>query len=916
MSSSHLDNCKEEIEQLQRSLKEALREKYEAAQYGLKLLEERDALQAKLDESEEILAQLKRELQLTQAKCDEQNELQRKMSRVGFQEEDDLLSRTANREEQLSNRIKDLEHDLKTTKINYERQMSENDKLQQMMQDIQAKYEGVEKTRLELKQEIKAMKAKETRLLSELDELESENLDLQKNVLALKTSQIEFDSLKHELKRGQEENDLMHVQLEEVTRLKRITEKCLEEALESLQIEREQRHNLKKELDSRIAYESFYHLNSIQNGLAQAAQAQLLNATDSADSLSGGDATAKKGENLLSELQLSESTQFKAEMTDLQHKLEEAQRSAELASSEVNSKQERINQLQNELDLIMGVQRRADAEFEAAEAPAMEEESGLKRSLRQIETRYSVALRQIASMQHDLWRYQELEKMNADPALADETGLKAEVLRLRKDLEGRGEEIKRLGERIDNSAEAAQEVGIKTAGISACLRREFSELLSIYMLVCSELKETPSKQVCDLATQSSISLENATATDDSTASDPAIDASTAPITTTEPVAPEMLEKQVEDQRAVLGHLRHAVQMFAEKNARMAQNVSARSIHSTIYIHPDLTETRCVYDSCTSILLGSDPNSTSSPWLSHSAAITCHPTPPRVTTIWEGLAAANGSSKPTNDTVEELNSEILQLRAKLALKREQIASLRSVLKKNKSVAETALANLKQKYENEKAIVTDTLRNLRAELKMLKEDASTYTSIRAMFTEKHDEFVQQMDELQQKLNKAEEEKRTLNSILRLAIQQKLNLTQRIEALEMELFAANPGSVRLPTDPAPPMRLYAAVDPTGASSPQICPPTTVTGPQGPPTSGALVSPPAPNAWLHAAPQLVCPPHPAPAAAFNFAFPGAQTPSAQSPVYPPPNPLLKVSGNNNNAESMLMRPQIRLRRQPNDAK
>lgn len=69
----------------------------------------------------------------------------------------------------------------------------------------------------------------------------------------------------------------MHVQLEEVTRLKRITEKSLEEALESLQIEREQRHNLKKELDNRIAYESFYHLNTIQNGLAQATQqAQLL----------------------------------------------------------------------------------------------------------------------------------------------------------------------------------------------------------------------------------------------------------------------------------------------------------------------------------------------------------------------------------------------------------------------------------------------------------------------------------------------------------------------------------------------------------------------------------------------------------------------------------------------------------------
>lgn len=102
--------------------------------------------------------------------------------------------------------------------------------------------------------------------------------------------------------------------------------------------------------------------------------------------------------------------------------------------------------------------------------------------------------------------------------------------------------------------------------------------------------------------------------------------------------------------------------------------------------------------------------------------------------------------------------------------------------------------------------------------------------------------------------------------------------------------------------PMRLYAAVDPTGTRAPQIYPPTTVTGPQGPPTPGALVSPPGPNAWLHAAPQLVCPPHPASAAAFNFAFPGAQTPSTQSPVFTPPNSLLNVSGNNNNAESTLV--------------
>lgn len=47
------------------------------------------------------------------------------------------------------------------------------------------------------------------------------------------------------------------------------------------------------------------------------------------------------------------------------------------------------------------------------------------------------------------------------------------------------------------------------------------------------------------------------------------------------------------------------------------------------------------------------------------------------------------------------------------------------------AEGALANLKSKYEAEKSMVTDTMMKLRNELKALKEDAATFSSLRAMF-----------------------------------------------------------------------------------------------------------------------------------------------------------------------------------------
>lgn len=51
------------------------------------------------------------------------------------------------------------------------------------------------------------------------------------------------------------------------------------------------------------------------------------------------------------------------------------------------------------------------------------------------------------------------------------------------------------------------------------------------------------------------------------------------------------------------------------------------------------------------------------------------------------------------------------------------------------AEVALANLKSKYENEKAMVTETMMKLRNELKALKEDAATFSSLRAMFATRY-------------------------------------------------------------------------------------------------------------------------------------------------------------------------------------
>lgn len=60
--------------------------------------------------------------------------------------------------------------------------------------------------------------------------------------------QVEYEGLKHEIKVMEEETVLLNSQLEDALRLKDISEGHLEEALDSLKSEREQKNNLRKEL--------------------------------------------------------------------------------------------------------------------------------------------------------------------------------------------------------------------------------------------------------------------------------------------------------------------------------------------------------------------------------------------------------------------------------------------------------------------------------------------------------------------------------------------------------------------------------------------------------------------------------------------------------------------------------------------
>ena len=67
--------------------------------------------------------------------------------------------------------------------------------------------------------------------------------------------------------------------------------------------------------------------------------------------------------------------------------------------------------------------------------------------------------------------------------------------------------------------------------------------------------------------------------------------------------------------------------------------------------------------------------------------------------------------------------------------------------------------------------------------VNEYTSDSTALSVCVSCRCDEYVNQLDQMQRQLAAAEDEKKTLNSLLRMAIQQKLALTQRLEDLEFD-------------------------------------------------------------------------------------------------------------------------------------
>ncbi|XP_077472570.1 protein bicaudal D homolog 2-like isoform X2 [Stigmatopora argus] len=765
------DWMRAEIQRLARELGETTNEKIQAAEYGLAVLEEKQQLKQQYDELEIEFEGVRQELDLLKEAFGQAYSNHRKVAADGESREESLIQESACKEAYYEQRVLELQNELRQTRNILTNTQSENERLSAISQEIRENSQMVELQRNQLRDDIKEYKFREARLLQDYTELEEENISLQKQVSGLKQSQVEFEGLKHEIRRLEEDMQFLNSQLEDAIRLKEIAERQLGEALETIKTEHELKASLRKELSHYMNIgDTIYNsplsisldgLKFCDDGTTEPNNDDALHNSDNGLSklLNDANRISKDEElfqpapslvdDLLSELNISEIQKLKQQLIQMEREkvnllstLQDSQKQLEQANGALSEHQEKVNRLTENLNAIRKLQ--ASKERQSALDNEKERDSNEDGDYYEVdingpeilECKYKVAVSEAGELK------EELKTLKAEYQ-ACQSRYEEERTRLENDVTTLSEKLTTLEktrglekyekDKMEKELQKLSDVAGESQGSLNVAQDELvtfsEELATLYNHVCMCNNETPNRVMLDFYKEGKGGRNS-----------PEGRGRRSPILLTKGLFPEPVKTEAND----------GVSVVTLPSPVSDQRREPMNIYNLVAI---------IRDQIKHLQLAVD----------------------RTTELSRQRVASLELGTVADKDKEACMEEILKLKSLLSTKREQIATLRTVLKANKQTAEVALANLKSKYENEKAMVTETMMKLRNELKTLKEDAATFSSLRAMFATRCDEYVTQLEAMQRQLSAAEDEKKTLNSLLRMAIQQKLALTQRLEDLE---------------------------------------------------------------------------------------------------------------------------------------
>ncbi|KAL3184585.1 hypothetical protein MRX96_031660 [Rhipicephalus microplus] len=512
---------KQELERLHRELAQTSHEKIQSAQYGLVLLDEKQALQQRCDELEAMYDTTKHEMEILKEALAKVQTSQKVSTTTGIEQEESLLQETATKEASLTSSLQELEKELKQVRQELSRVLAEKERLQNENYEIMKHGDVSDWERKNLRSELKDMKLREQRLLTDNNELEEENISLQKQVSSLRSSQVEFEGAKHEVRRLKEEVESLNAQLEELGSLRRIGEQQLEEALEALQSEREQKYALRRELDQRLTAESpVFHLDGLSF-----AGFRLGNANPDENNRVE-DEDGDSGAPVLKQIEadfINQPMEQKGEGSTTCRPSTVGDLFSELHLTEIRKLEKQLEQLETEKGHLSGILEDAQQQLEKLRSIpggdqrlvlarlvgpiraliALHGEEGaddvtrLQKLLDKHEQRYRKALQQIAQLQAELDGMTDGVDGEADTVMSGK--LRDEIANLKNKVHDYEQIMAEIKEDLSVVSEFTDETRNRLGAAQEELLAVSEDLAQLYHHVCTVNGETPSRVVLDHA---------------------------------------------------------------------------------------------------------------------------------------------------------------------------------------------------------------------------------------------------------------------------------------------------------------------------------------------------------------------------------------------------------------------------------
>lgn len=712
------DDLQSELRQLKMNLERSNKEKADAAEYGLAILEEKKMLKLLLEQKESSMENLRAQLNCAQEALAAMQQHNKALEEADIAEEEKRMIH-----EEMSRREReDLENELRSYKKQLSHSLEERDKLEELMKQSQLLNENTKAQLKKVKDDLKDCESRESFALKNCDILESDNVELQLQVSHLLKSLQHFDAIQSENKRLLEKVDELSSELKRHGSLKAEMERSLRETNDMLRDEREMKMRYKRELDSRVLSDEGTFLN--------ASTVASIHSLIGGPSSMAGDISVDNISALLDGFMTCNDDEEVDDGVDNDH--------------------EKLNAIMSDSLEDVSAIVKSDRPTKTSD----------RKENKKSRNRKSKDLMSELMMSHDEYvvniEHLEMENLKLNKTIED----------LKKTLEKKTDEINIQGHSENVELVKLQEtstLGTQTESSSneenmddalRCLQN-----LRVVLLDMVTEAQSTYTTLCNAAEES---LNSKAMTH--------VDARKASV------------------RAKVGRSDGDV-----LKSRIPSFVLSKSLPKNTPVVDEsvwMMEVDCTKLLASSIDLMRYSRRVANRMLDAKVAVRARESSPATSSLASSFSIGQSVAvhAPPRSSNFELHEQIFQLQSLLAAKTEQMMSLRQMLTANKSVYESSIDKLKQQHDAELKMKMRIVEDLKSEMDGLKEKEGMKFVSEQTLIKQCDQYSSEMNDLQERLSCSELERKTLNSLLRIAIQHKLILLKKLQGhgISVDLFS----------------------------------------------------------------------------------------------------------------------------------